>query len=82
MRRVLKNRIYKHFKGNSYIVLDVGYDCETVKRCVIYRQLYGDGKIWIRDESDFLSEIDHNKYPNVKQKYRFSLQSIKSINKS
>lgn len=68
--------IYKHFKGNYYIVEDIGCDCDTLEELVIYRALYGDNKLWIRKKEDFLSEVDHNKYPDVKQKYRFELQEL------
>ena len=79
MRKVKINGIYKNFKGNRYIVLDIGYDSDTCERCVIYRGLYENGKIWIRKEDDFLSEVNHTKYPNVKQKYKFKLENIKSV---
>ena len=76
MNKLKIKGIYKHFKGNFYIVEDVGYDCESLEELVIYRALYGDNKIWIRRKEDFLSEVDHKKYPDVKQKYRFELQDL------
>lgn len=79
MQELKINRVYKHFKGDYYLVEDVAKDSETNKEVVIYRKLYDDGSLWVRDKEMFLSEVDHNKYPNVKQKYRFELQEIKSV---
>ena len=78
MREIKINGVYKHFKGDSYIVLDVAYDSETKEKMVVYRRLYGDGSLWVRPLDMFLSEVDKNKYPDVKQKYRFELQEIES----
>lgn len=81
MREVKINGIYKHFKGNYYIVTDIAIDSETKEKYVVYRQLYGDNNLWIRKLDMFLSEVDHEKYPNISQKYRFELQDIKSVSK-
>ena len=59
--------IYKHFKGDYYLVEDVAKDSETQEEVVVYRRLYGDNGLWIRPKKMFLSEVDHEKYPNVKQ---------------
>lgn len=72
--------VYKHFKGNYYLVEDIAIDSETEKQCVIYRALYGDGTLYVRSLDMFLSKVDHKKYPDIKQKYRFELQENKIEN--
>lgn len=65
--------IYKHFKGDYYIVEDIALDSTTLEKMVIYRALYGDNKLWCRSYKDFTEEVNKND-----QQYRFELQLIKS----
>ena len=78
---IIKNRVYKHFKGDYYLVIDVVTHSETQEEMVLYQQLYGDGKKYVRPKDMFLSKVDKEKYPNVEQEYRFELQEIESKNK-
>ncbi len=71
MRKVKINTIYRHFKGNLYLVEDIAINSETDEEMVVYRALYDDCKLYVRPLSMFVSEVDHIKYKDVKQKYRF-----------
>lgn len=42
---------YRHFKGNEYEVLDFATHSETLEPMVVYRPLYGEGKLWVRPAS-------------------------------
>ena len=79
-RTVKIHGIYKHFKGDFYLVEDIAYHSETKEKMITYRSLYGDGRLWCRPYDLFLSEVDHQKYPDVKQRYRFEFQAIESKN--
>ena len=76
MRELKIKGIYKHFKGDLYIVEDIIYNSETEEKMVAYRALYGDCKLWCRPYDMFMEEVNKNN-----QKYRFELQEIASLNK-
>ena len=79
MQELKINGIYRHFKGDYYIVEGIGIHSETKEKYVIYRGLYGDKEVYLRPYEMFLSKVDKEKYPNVKQEYRFQLQEINTV---
>jgi len=69
--RMIPGDIVRHFKGNEYEILYIARDSETQQEVIVYRALYGEGGVWVRPRDMFESKVDRDKYPDVKQEYRF-----------
>lgn len=80
-REIKIHGIYKHFKGDYYLVEELAIDSDTLEELVIYRKLYDDGALWVRKLSDFLEKVNKEKYPNVSQEYKFELIEVASKRK-
>ena len=81
MNRVVVKGIYKHFKGDYYLVEDIAINNEDDSEYVIYRALYGESNLYTQPLNRFIETIDKQKYPSCKQTYRFELQTISPVNK-
>lgn len=56
----LVGRKFRHFKGNCYRLEGFAKDSETTEEMVIYRQLYGEGSLWVRPTKMFFETIERD----------------------
>ena len=84
MREFKPNQIVRHFKRELvdpasmdylYRIVDIAIHSESKEKYMVYQGLYGNCETYIRPLEMFMSEVDHEKYPDIKQKYRFEINS-------
>nr|DAV85250.1 MAG TPA: Protein of unknown function (DUF1653) [Bacteriophage sp.] len=62
---------WKHFKGHVYKILFIAGDAEHEGLAVAYQSEEVPKLKWVRSLKMFMSEVDHEKYPDVTRKWRF-----------
>ena len=62
MQQLQIGRIYRHFKGDYYLVEALAKDSESGEPCVIYRKLYGDGGLWVRPAAMWTEQVERDGY--------------------
>lgn len=80
--------IVRHFKRETltdeekrdlkylYMIDAIATHTETGEKLVIYHSIDGTNKVCARPIEMFVSEVDHDKYPFIKQKYRFEVVEV------
>lgn len=71
-------KIFRHFKGDYYLVIDLVTHSETGERLVLYRALYESCGLYVRPYDMFVEEVPIDKFNPTGQKYRFECVTIPS----
>ncbi len=69
--RIKEGDIVNHFKNKRYKIMAIAKHSEDLSEYVVYQALYEPYGVWVRPLEMFLSKVDSEKYPDVKQTYRF-----------
>ena len=56
----IKTGVYRHFKGNLYEVIGLAYDSEDLRVKVVYKALYGEGAMWVRDAEMWCETVERD----------------------
>ena len=54
----MKKGIYRHYKGNEYVLTDFAIHSDTLEKMVVYRALYGEQKLWVRPANMWEDEVE------------------------
>ncbi len=80
MRNFASGDIIQHFKRETvdqnsmqylYEYIGVAMHSETRDKMIVCRALYGEKELFVRPYEMFMDEVDHEKHPEIRQKYRF-----------
>ena len=60
---------YRHFKGMEYQLIGMATHSETLEPMVVYRALYGDGKLWVRPAAMWAEYVEKDGYRGQRFQY-------------
>jgi hypothetical protein len=66
-----RGKIFRHFKGGLYLLIDLAIHSETGEIMVVYKALYGACKVYVRPYDMFTEKAPEGKTNLTGQKYRF-----------
>ena len=76
MQTARKGYVYRHFKGGSYVVIDIIHDRTNDSEIIVYMQLQGDGIVYSRTREDFFDNVLNRIDNTCKQETRFTLARV------
>lgn len=74
-----KGKIFRHFKGDLYLLQDFVTHSETGEKLVLYRALYGDCGLYVRPYDMFCERVPEGKVNPTGQEFRFQEYEVKSV---